>query len=140
MVCVDTDSRAEAREFLIAFCRAVAPEIESPGDEAERILARHVAKTMLYFWQDKMGKNVAMAGRVRETPNGASISLVYTPPELRGRGYASRLVAQLSQSLLDGGKSLCNLFTDLSNPTSNHIYQKIGYRPVANTVVYRIAP
>ncbi|MEO2005035.1 MAG: GNAT family N-acetyltransferase [Candidatus Poribacteria bacterium] len=48
-------------------------------------------------------------------------------PELRGRGYASALVAKLSQHMLDSGFSFCVLYTDLANPRSNAIYEKIGY-------------
>jgi hypothetical protein len=62
---------------------------------------------------------------------------VYTPPERRGRGYATSLVAQISQQLLASGRQFCTLFTDLANPTSNSIYQKIGYRPVGDYTVYR---
>jgi len=61
---------------------------------------------------------------------------VYTPPEFRGRGYASALVAALSQAMLDAGYHFCTLFTDLANPTSNHIYQAIGYQPVCDTDEY----
>lgn len=62
----------------------------------------------------------------------AAVNLVYTPPELRRRGYASACVAALSQLLLDAGWKFCCLFTDMSNPTSNHIYQQIGYTPVCD--------
>jgi hypothetical protein len=58
--------------------------------------------------------------------------MVYTPPELRRRGYASHCVAELSRALLAEGYDFCALFTDLANPTSNHIYQEIGYRPVCD--------
>jgi len=61
-----------------------------------------------------------------------AVSLVYTPPERRNRGYASALVAALSQHLLDAGWQFCVLFTDLANPISNSIYQRIGYRPVSD--------
>jgi predicted GNAT family acetyltransferase len=60
------------------------------------------------------------------------IGAVYTPPEARGRGYATALVAAVSQHLLDRGRAFTYLYTDLANPTSNSIYQKIGYRPVAD--------
>jgi len=57
---------------------------------------------------------------------------VYTPPELRGRGYASALVAELSQRMLDSGMSFCVLYTDLGNSTSNAIYQRIGYNAICD--------
>ena len=84
----------------------------------------------LYLWIDK--EPVSMAGKSRPTPNGITINLGYTPPELRGRGYASSCVASLSQLQLDSGKQFCTLFTDLSNPTSNSIYQKMGYKPICD--------
>ena len=63
--------------------------------------------------------------RVREGRSGP----VYTPPAARRRGYASALVAEASQLQLDAGRRFRFLFTDLANPTSNHIYQTIGYEP-----------
>ena len=74
---------------------------------------------------------VSLAGHAGETPNGARVGPVYTPPELRGRGYASALTAALTEQLLER-RRFCFLFTDLANPTSNSIYQRIGYRPVTD--------
>jgi uncharacterized protein len=85
-------------------------------------------------WED--GEPVCLAGFGGPTPNGIRIGPVYTPPELRGRGYGSALTAALTQELLDRGRRFCFLFTDLSNPTSNSIYQRIGYRPVADVDVW----
>jgi len=79
---------------------------------------------------------VSMVGVGGNTPNGIRINWVYTPPELRGKGYASAIVAEVSQMQLDLGKKLCFLYTDLSNPTSNSIYQRIGYRPVGDSAHY----
>ena len=45
-------------------------------------------------------------------------------------------VAALSQQRLASGKLFCTLFTDLGNPTSNSIYQQIGYRPVCDFNAY----
>ena len=57
---------------------------------------------------------------------------MYTPPELRGRGYASNLVAAAAQQQLDAGRSFVFLFTDLANPTSNHVYESIGFERVSD--------
>ena len=78
------------------------------------------------------GDVVSIAGWGGATPNGIRIGPVYTPPELRRHGYATALTADLSQSLLDGrlfdgGRRFCFLYTDLANPTSNAIYERIGY-------------
>ncbi|MFX1338877.1 MAG: GNAT family N-acetyltransferase [Promethearchaeota archaeon] len=80
---------------------------------------------------------VSMARNAGKTPNGNLINFVYTPPHLRRNGYATECVAKLSKQLLDGGNKFCFLFTDLANPISNSIYQKIGYRPVIDLDEYK---
>ena len=81
-----------------------------------------------YLWED--GGPVSLAAAGGPTPNGVRIGPVYTPPEQRRRGYASALTAAVSQGELDKGRRFIFLFTDLSNPTSNKIYQAIGFEPV----------
>ncbi len=87
------------------------------------------------LWVDN-GKIVSMAGYTGPTPNGIRVNAVYTPPQLRGHGYATACVAALSQELLDSGRQFCFLFTDMGNPTSNKIYQNIGYESVSEIHVY----
>lgn len=94
-----------------------------------------IDQQQLYFWID--GEPVSMAGLTRPTAHGIAIGPVYTPPQFRGHGYASSAVARLSQQVLDAGKEFCALFTDVANPTSNHIYQEIGYRAVEDFQTYR---
>jgi hypothetical protein len=89
----------------------------------------------LYVWDDGGVRSVAAVSG--PTSHGTRISLVYTPPEFRGKGYASALVAALSQAMLDSGKKFCYLFTDQSNPVSNRIYQRIGYAPVCDFAEYQ---
>jgi predicted GNAT family acetyltransferase len=60
----------------------------------------------------------------------SKVAPVYTPPEHRGKGYGSAVTAAVSQWAIDAGAENVLLFTDLANPTSNSIYQRIGYRPV----------
>ncbi|MCL4544335.1 MAG: GNAT family N-acetyltransferase [Chloroflexi bacterium] len=91
----------------------------------------------LYLWIDE--RPVSLAGYAGPTPNGIRIGPVFTPPQFRRRGYASAVTAALSQILLDAGYRFCSLFTDLANPTSNKIYQQIGYRPVCDVDVYRFS-
>ena len=89
----------------------------------------------LYLWED--GEVASLAGIGSPTPHGVRVGPVYTPPDRRGRGYASALVAGISQAALDAGRTFCFLFTDLANPTSNHIYETIGYRPVRDVDMWR---
>lgn len=96
------------------------------------VVEQAISDGNLFLWFDSVP--VSMAAKIRPTPHGESVSFVYTPPEFRGRGYATSLVAALSQKILDSGKQFCCLYTDLANPTSNSIYRKIGYVPVAKVV------
>lgn len=83
------------------------------------------------IWDDA-GRAVSLTGWM-PIPGGARIGPVYTPPEERGKGYASNLVADVSASMLQRGAGACFLYTDLANPTSNAIYQRIGYEQVAES-------
>ncbi len=111
---------------------AFTQEALSGGEmaEARESATSKINERDIYLWED--GQPVSMAAKSRPTATGIAVNMVYTPPELRRRGYASACVAALSQLLLDTGWKFCCLFTDLSNPTSNHIYQQIGYAPVGD--------
>ena len=99
------------------------------GEIADR-WAKGEHRTM-QLWIDN-GLPVSMAGVGSQTPHGVRIGPVYTPADLRRRGYASNLVAQACEAELAAGRRFCFLFTDLANPTSNHIYQEIGFEPVTD--------
>ena len=87
-----------------------------------------------YVLENEKGIPVSIANVSREMPTACGIASVYTPPYFRGRGYASACVASLSQQQLDKGFTRCVLYTDLANPTSNSIYMKIGYVPIADSL------
>lgn len=119
---------------------AVAFEREALAGEPDRVaawagMARRIGDQGIYLWDD--GGPVSMAAWGRPMKHSVIVNLVYTPPDLRGKGYASAVVAHLSQLLLDRGFTRCVLHTDLANPTSNSIYQRIGYRPVLDSNEYR---
>ena len=87
----------------------------------------------LWIWDDD--GPVSMAAHSGPTPSGIRIGAVYTPRELRRRGYASACVAAVSAEMLARGRTFCFLFTDLSNPTSNKIYAQIGYERVGESTL-----
>lgn len=106
------------------------PIEEDYQSRADRIIGEGRA----YFWLDH--EPVSMALWTGRTPRGVRITCVYTPSQFRRRGYASNLVAHLSQQLLGEGRTFCFLNTDQSNPTSNSIYQKIGYTPTCDSEIW----
>jgi len=123
--------------WVIAFSEEAVPEaapIPDPGAVADRWIAR--AGRLGYLWLDGDAV-VSMVGVSGDTPHGVRIGPVYTPPELRNRGYASSLTAAASADQLERGRQFVFLFTDLANPTSNKIYRAIGYEPVCDVDQYR---
>jgi uncharacterized protein len=118
-------------DWLTAFEAEALPEGAPTGDAAAALRRRlDEPGGGFVLWDD--GEPVAFAGFGGRTPNGARIGPVYTPPSRRRCGYASALVAELTRRLLADGRRFCVLYTDLSNPTSNGIYQRVGYEPVAD--------
>ena len=123
-----------ALRWWIAFGDEVLHEGGPGRERAEASLDHKLSDPAsgILLWEDG-GEPVSLAGWGGPTPNGIRIGPVYTPPELRGRGYATAVTAELSQRQLDGGRSFCFLYTDLANPTSNAIYERIGYRRVCDS-------
>jgi GNAT superfamily N-acetyltransferase len=107
-------------------------EIQLPDDAARlrALIPRRIEQGQIWIWDDAGA--VAFAGWTDAPPDAARIAPVYTPPLARGRGYATALVAELSQALLDQGRPKLFLITDLANPVSNSIYARIGYRPLSD--------
>jgi uncharacterized protein len=103
-----------------------------PRSGEQKIRAR-IELGQFWLWED--GGPVSMASQSEPAGGVARINLVYTPAALRGRGYASALVAFLSQRILDAGL-VPSLYTDLANPTSNKIYQAIGFEKVDEASIW----
>jgi predicted GNAT family acetyltransferase len=121
-------------KWMDAFVRDIGETHPLPRQRIEQ----RVANTEYHFWEDP--RPVSIAGRTGRTPTGVRINAVYTPPEFRGRGYASNLVAKLTQKLFDEGRKFCFLYTDAANPTSNKIYEAIGYEFVCEWVNLELVP
>jgi predicted GNAT family acetyltransferase len=130
-------ARAGDRELLLEWYRAFGVEALHEDEPDENRIATIVDRRLrgvgprIVLWDD--GGPVSLAGVGGDTPNGTRIGPVYTPPELRGRGYASALVAAVSAEELAAGRRFCFLYTDLANPTSNRIYAAIGFEPACDS-------
>jgi predicted GNAT family acetyltransferase len=137
-------ARSGDRGLLIEWLRAFQAEAlppDSPHGDLEDIVDRRLKSETAGFelWEDG-SKPVSLCGYGGQTPHGIRIGPVYTPPDLRGRGYASALVARVTKQLLDGGRDYCFLYTDLANPTSNRIYMNVGYSLVCESAEFAFDP
>lgn len=123
--------RPLALKWAGAFAREAVPN--EPFDP-EEVIDRHLRSNHLFLWETTQPVSMLVAGG--RTVNGARVGLVYTPPELRRNGYATAAVAALTARLFAQGRKHCCLYADLANPTSNAIYQRIGYRPLCDVSDY----
>lgn len=126
------------RGFLAAAAEQ-AGRPHAPLDEhvdAELVNGK-IARAEIWLWEDAAGEVVHLTAHNPPSFGVARLGPVFTPKEQRGHGYASAGVAGVSRLLLDQGARVC-LFTDQANPTSNRIYQAIGYRPVADMANHEI--
>ena len=122
-------------DWFMAFCQEAVPS--DPPPDPEKSVRRLMSTGSLGVWEND--GIVSMAASSRGSRNGATVSAVYTPPEHRRNGYASACVAALSQVLLDRGNAFCTLYADLANPTSNKIYQRVGFRPAGDFAMVTFA-
>lgn len=119
------------------FCVAVGETaVRDPRDWAEE----HAGSGAVTFWETPDGTPVSMAGRSPVVAGQVRVTAVHTPEHLRGRGYAGAVTAEVSRVAVESGAAEVLLFTDLANPTSNGLYQRIGYRPVSDFAVYGFQP
>lgn len=123
-------------QWVYEFSLESLPHEANTIERAREFAVNKIPKGEVYIWSDEKDVPVSMNSVGRPTKHGISVSAVYTPKKLRNKGYASALVAGTSQRMLDQGKKICVLYTDLSNPTSNKIYQNIGYQEIAASVNY----
>jgi RimJ/RimL family protein N-acetyltransferase len=122
------------RDLLVDWCTAFARETTAgaPG-RAERMVDDRLSHHGFTLWESG-GEPVSLAGLQREVAGVARVTDVYTPPAHRRRGYGGAVTAAVSRSALAAGASAVVLFTDLANPTSNALYQRLGYRAIGDRV------
>ncbi|MFJ6247804.1 MULTISPECIES: GNAT family N-acetyltransferase [unclassified Streptomyces] len=114
---------AWAREFV----RDIG---EEPGDDCTGPVTERISDGRLFLWEDG-GRPVSMACFSPVTEGQSRVHLVYTPPAARGRGYAAGATTAVGRAARDAGAAQVLLFADVANPTSNALYLRLGYRPVA---------
>ncbi|HEU5271985.1 MAG TPA: GNAT family N-acetyltransferase [Jatrophihabitans sp.] len=119
-------------DLLMDWMRAFRDEAEPRAGEPVRSMYQdRTERKLTWFWLDPQGEPVATAGRNVTVAGVSRVGPVYTPPEHRRHGYAAGVTAACTQHALDTDADQVILFTDVSNPTSNGVYQRLGYRPVA---------
>ncbi|MFF1544041.1 GNAT family N-acetyltransferase [Streptomyces sp. NPDC058291] len=128
---------AADRDLLVRWYGEFSAQVGAhPKQDGGAWADSRIAYGGITLWETPDGAPVAMAGVTLEVAGQIRVAPVYTPAGLRGRGYAGAATAEVSRAALASGAAEVLLFTDLSNPTSNGLYQRIGYRPVADFAVH----
>ena len=130
---------ADDRSLLIAWSEAFHREAQSGPENLVAMVDDRLSYRGLSLWEDG-GRPVSMAGLTRMAGGQVRVGPVYTPPGLRGQGYAGAVTCKVSQAALDAGADQVLLFTDLANPTSNALYQRLGYEPVEDRAIWTFRP
>ena len=128
-------ARAEDVDLLVARSLEFRAEAGGHATDVEPVVRRRSADGLLWVWEDDLGTIVSHAGRSAAVAGVARVGPVYTPPEHRRCGYGTAVTAACTRDALRRDAAQVVLFTDLANPTSNAIYQQIGYRPVSDRVI-----
>jgi GNAT superfamily N-acetyltransferase len=127
------------RSLLIAWSEAFHREAQSGPGGLVSMVDDRLSYRGLTVWEDA-GQPVSMAGLTRMVAGQVRVGPVYTPPGLRGKGYAGGVTAVVSQAARDAGAGQVLLFTDLANPTSNALYQRLGYQPLEDRAIWSFHP
>jgi predicted GNAT family acetyltransferase len=124
-------------EQVMFWCGEFAKAVgEVVSIDADSWAGTRFADKRYTLWETPDGTPVSIAGMNPMIGGQIQVDIVYTPAHLRGRGYAGAVTAEVSRAALAAGARDVVLFADLANPTSNALYQRLGYRPLTNWAVY----
>jgi len=122
------------RSLLITWSEAFGQEARTGPRNVAGMVDDRLSYRGYTLWE-QAGQPVSVAGLTRQVAGQVRVGPVYTPPGHRGRGYGGAVTWTVSQAARDAGAAQVLLFTDLANPTSNALYQRLGYQPVADRLV-----
>jgi len=127
-------------EHLMRWCREFAADVgEVVTIDAASWAGTRFAEKRYTLWETPDGTPVSMAGVNPMVAGQVRVDPVYTPAHLRGRGYAGAVTVEVSRAALAAGATDVVLFTNAANPTSNALYQRIGYLPITDWATYDFA-
>lgn len=125
------------RDVVLAWVRAFLSE-GGIAEQPESIVDGRLGNGQFFLWEHD-GAPVSLAGHQVPAYGGVRVGPVYTPPEHRGRGYGGAVTAAVSARAQELGQEVV-LYTDLTNPTSNALYPRLGYVVVSDRAVLEISP
>ncbi|OJF15548.1 GNAT family N-acetyltransferase [Couchioplanes caeruleus] len=122
------------RDLLVGWTAAFFREVGEDDPAIEAFVDDRLSYGGMLLWEDG-GTPVSMAALTRPEAGMVRVQAVYTPREHRTRGYAGAVTTAISRAARQAGATEVALFTDLDNPTSNALYQRLGYEPLEDRTV-----
>lgn len=130
----------DEHEHLMQWCRELAKDLkEDVTINADTWAGTRFGEKRYTYWETPDGTPVSMAGVNPMVAGHVRVDPVYTPAHLRGHGYAGAVTVEVGRAALAAGATDVVLYADPANPTSNALYQRIGYRKIADWGVYDFA-
>jgi GNAT superfamily N-acetyltransferase len=124
-------------DLLVGWNDEFTAEAGVEQEDSARVIRDKLGYRGITLWESD-GRPVAMASHARQVAGVGRIMSVYTPPAGRGRGYGGAVTTAVSRRLLEQGAESVVLYTNLANPTSNALYQRLGFRPVGDRIVVEL--
>lgn len=133
----ETDRPTVEQWFVDFFVEADEATPAEARSRAESMLRRLRSPAGCGIWEATTGELVAAAGF--KDPSGSTMRIgpVFVPPDRRGHGYGKAVTAGTTRHILDSGCAEACLYTDAANPVANHVYEAIGYQPLADSRIVR---
>jgi predicted GNAT family acetyltransferase len=126
-------------DLLVSWHAAFAEETGALAIDPERMVRDRMSYGGIMLWEAD-GTPVALAALSRPVAGVTRVVTVYTPQQFRRRGFGGAITTAVTQSAIEAGASKVVLFTDVRNPTSNALYQRLGYRPIEDRVLLDFRP
>jgi RimJ/RimL family protein N-acetyltransferase len=132
-------AEAADHDLVRAWFTAFEEEARGAGGVSSRLIRDRIAHGGIALWEVD-GTPVSLSGRTRIAAGMTRVGPVYTPAEHRCRGYGAAVTAVLTRAAQEAGADHVVLFTDVTNPTSNAIYERLGYHPISERLVLTFVP
>jgi GNAT superfamily N-acetyltransferase len=128
-------ARDDEFSLVVSWFERCGQEVGDRPVEAREFLRGRIAAGLIWLWENAEGTPVALAARHEPASRVSRVGPVYTPNEHRRQGFGAAVTAACTRHALDTDSTVAVLFSDVANPTSNAVYQRIGYRPLEDRIV-----
>ncbi len=96
-----------------------------------RHVRQRIERGRTFVWIDEQRRLVFKADISTQSRHGAQISGVYTAPDMRNRGVATRAMTDICTILFEEGIPRLTLYVNEKNEPARRVYERLGFVNVA---------